>query len=551
MYNQFYKFSEQPFNLTPDPKFLYLSPSHREALASMIYGINERKGFITLTGKIGTGKTTLIYTLLNNLSANVKTVFIYHTNTTFEQLLKNILHELDVAIIDTDDKASLLQKLHEYLIKSLSKEETLAIIIDEAQNLPVEVMEELRMLSNLETSKSKLLQIVLVGQPELEVKLNSDNLKQLKQRIGIPRHIKPLTLKECKEYINHRLKIVGSSSSRVLNSDAISLIIDYSGGIPRTINILCDNAFLIGYGLSQNKITKKIVREVLEDMKDHQEVSPPSPSLETPPPSSKKAFAFKSLTLSLLSIIALLLVLILLNGKGLFQKPEVVQLASIKKEKHTPQTKKLPPKITPTKKAPVAPIAPVKIKPKTQKEPDQKKLTKKEPKRKELAKKEPKQKKPAEKKLVTSDKRRPALQAVLKKGESLYSLSLRTYRKADETLFDLILQANPIITDVRQIPDNQKFTLPVITPESYIKKTSGGKYQVHVGTYETFELATLHSNKMIISGKQLSIEPHKFSHKDTWYRLTMGTFNSRKEALKTVNLLNEQALIYIPPLPKK
>ena len=529
MYNQFYKFSEQPFNLTPDPKFLYLSPSHREALASMIYGINERKGFITLTGKIGTGKTTLIYTLLSNLSANVKTVFIYHTTTTFEQLLKSILHELDVIIVDTDDKTSLLQKLNEYLIKRLPKEGTLAIIIDEAQNLPVDVMEELRMLSNLETSKSKLLQIVLVGQPELEIKLSSENLKQLKQRIGIPRHIKPLNPKECKEYINHRLKIVGSSSSKVLNSDAISLIVDHSGGIPRTINILCDNAFLIGYGLSQNKISKKIVREVLEDMKDHKEVSPPSPTLETPPSPFKKAFTFKGLAISLLSIIALLLVLILLTDKGLFRKPKDVQIASIKKETRTPQTK-LPSKISPTKKAPVDPITPAKVKPKTQKEPAQKK--------------------PAKKKLVTSEKKRPALQAVLKKGESLYSLSLRTYRKADETLFDLILQANPTITDVRQIPDNQKFTMPVITPESYVKKTADGKYQIHVGTYETFELATLCSNKVIISGKQLSIEPHKFSYKDTWYRLTLDTFNSKKEALKTVNLLKKQALIYIPPLPK-
>jgi len=176
MYDQFYNFSEKPFNPNPDPKFLYLTPSRREALASMIYGINERKGFIAITGEVGTGKTTLIYTLLNNLNEKVKPVIIQHTMITFEQLLKSILLKLRVPL-DDEDKTSLLHKLNEYLVQGLSQEETLAIIIDEAQNLPVDTMEELRMLSNLETSKLKLVQIVVVGQPELEVKLDSEELR--------------------------------------------------------------------------------------------------------------------------------------------------------------------------------------------------------------------------------------------------------------------------------------------------------------------------------------------------------------------------------------
>jgi general secretion pathway protein A len=179
MYNDYYGFSEEPFNVTPDPRFLYLTPSHREALASMMYGIKERKGFISITGEVGTGKTTLVHTLLMQLDERVKSVFIFHTHISFEELLKTVLTELDIPVVD-QGKAGLLHALNENLIRRLSQNENVALIIDEAQNLGKEVLEELRQLSNLETPRSKLLQIILVGQPELEAKLNSPELRQLK-----------------------------------------------------------------------------------------------------------------------------------------------------------------------------------------------------------------------------------------------------------------------------------------------------------------------------------------------------------------------------------
>ena len=196
MYNDFYGFSEEPFNVTPDPRFLYLTPSHREALASMIYGIKERKGFISIMGEVGTGKTTLVHTLLMKLDENVKAVFIFHTHVSFEELLKAVLTELDIPVLD-QGKAGLLHALNENLIRRLSQNENVALIIDEAQNLGKEVLEELRQLSNLETPRSKLLQIVLVGQPELEAKLNSPELRQLKELIGIRRRIEPLPPEDC------------------------------------------------------------------------------------------------------------------------------------------------------------------------------------------------------------------------------------------------------------------------------------------------------------------------------------------------------------------
>lgn len=266
MYSNFFAFKENPFHVTPDPRFLFLTDSHREALASMSYGICERKGFVSVTGEVGTGKTTLIRWLLDTLrDKKVQTVFLYQTVITFDQLLREILLELDIPLGD-QSKTSMIRQLNDYLIQRLARNETVALIIDEAQNLDRQVLEELRLLSNLETSNSKLLQILLVGQPELEVKLSSPELRQLKQRIAIGRKIRPLNARESRQYIEHRLGLVGSCISKVFKPDAISLICDYARGIPRNINMLCDNALLIGYGLAKKKIDANIVQEAIKDL---------------------------------------------------------------------------------------------------------------------------------------------------------------------------------------------------------------------------------------------------------------------------------------------
>ena len=308
MYTQFYGFSEEPFNVTPDPRFLYQTPDHQEALASMIYGIKERKGFVSITGEVGTGKTTLIHHLLNNLDEKVKAVFLYQTNVTFEELLKEILLEFELPLGD-QRRSSLIRVLNGYLIQRLSRDEVLAIIIDEAQNLSKEVMEELRLLSNLETPRSKLLQIVFVGQPELERKLNCEELRQLKQRIGIRRQIRPLSLKESRQYIDHRLNLVGSSSSKVFTPEAVSLICGYAQGIPRTINILCDNALLIGYSFFKKKIDAPIIKEVLKDMGILTDEKPVSPLPEEREKSS--ALPLRTIFYSVLALLSLVLVIFL------------------------------------------------------------------------------------------------------------------------------------------------------------------------------------------------------------------------------------------------
>ena len=259
MYNKLYGFTEKPFELNHDLRFLYLTPSHREALDSMIHGIKNRRGFISITGDVGTGKTTLIYSLLNSLDGKVKTVYIVQPAVTFKDLLKTILLELNLGVKEESEPAFLF-RLAKYLTR-MAVDETIAIIIDEALNLAKDVMRRLQTFSDLE---SKVIQVVLVGQPELEDKLNSQGLSQFKQRLRIKRRIRTLTGDESTDYIDRRLRLVGSSSSLVFTPKALAMICSYAQGIPRIINILCDNAFLKGYRLSRTKIDVDIIADAMK-----------------------------------------------------------------------------------------------------------------------------------------------------------------------------------------------------------------------------------------------------------------------------------------------
>ncbi|MGA2956363.1 MAG: AAA family ATPase, partial [Thermodesulfobacteriota bacterium] len=264
MYTWFYGFSEEPFNVNPEPKFLLLKETHRQALDSMVEGIKERRGVIVILGELGSGKTTLIQHLLNTIDRKVKAVVVFHPYGSVEELLEDTLRELGVRSI-ARDKVSLVQQLNDSL-QSLTPEETLAIIIDEAQDLSPAVMEELCLLPTPEMLSAKKLQILFVGQTGGRAKLESANLQELKQKIEVVSQIQPLNDEECQEYIAHRLRMVESDITRVMTPEAVSLICQYCGGNPRTINVLCDNAFLIGYGLSKKKVDAEIVTEVLEDL---------------------------------------------------------------------------------------------------------------------------------------------------------------------------------------------------------------------------------------------------------------------------------------------
>ncbi|MFH1458691.1 MAG: AAA family ATPase [Candidatus Omnitrophota bacterium] len=265
MYEKFYAFSEKPFNTTPDSRFFFPSTKHQEALNSLIYAINERKGFVVITGEIGAGKTTVCRTLLNKLDINTRVATITNTHLTCKELIAEILEEFQVNYAP-GTKQKLLSQLNAFLIKQLAAGINVILIIDEAQNLSTKVLEEVRMLSNLETEKEKLIQIILVGQPQLKEKLKNIRLEQFKQRVAVFYHLSSLNRQETQNYISHRLKLVSANGTYDLfNSEAIDLVHQHSNGIPRVINLICDSALLSGYIYDVKKITEKIIDEVIKE----------------------------------------------------------------------------------------------------------------------------------------------------------------------------------------------------------------------------------------------------------------------------------------------
>jgi general secretion pathway protein A len=266
MYARFYRMIKEPFHVTPNPEFLFLSPSHKEALASLIYGVSKGKGFIVITGEVGVGKTTVLRSYLEKIDQRFhRIIYIFNSNLSFKDLLDTIYQELDLER-KTDDVVKMVNDLHRMMIEEYKQSRRLVLLIDEAQNMPVKTLENLRMLSNLETNKEKLLQIVLVGQPELEQILNRRELRQLKQRIAVHCVILPLTRREGINYIKHRLGKVSPKNALIFTRGALRKIVRHAKGCPRTINILCDNALITGFGLGKKPVNSQIVREVIADL---------------------------------------------------------------------------------------------------------------------------------------------------------------------------------------------------------------------------------------------------------------------------------------------
>ena len=259
----FFGLQQQPFNPTPDPRFLYPSPGHREGLAQLLYGVQEHKGFILLTGEIGTGKTTLLRTLLSRLDGNTASAFVFDTTLPFEGLLEYMLEDFGVAK-PGESHVQRLIALSNFLIERRRAGQNTVLVLDEAQNLDLRALEQIRLLSNFETSTEKLLQIVLTGQPELLDKLDRPELRQLKQRIGLRCRILPLAAEQTRDYIRTRLRIAGASDLGLFSDAAVTRIAEHSGGIPRIINTLCDHCLLIGYADQIRRIDRKIVEEAIE-----------------------------------------------------------------------------------------------------------------------------------------------------------------------------------------------------------------------------------------------------------------------------------------------
>ncbi|HEY2986265.1 MAG TPA: AAA family ATPase [Candidatus Binatia bacterium] len=294
LYGEFFGLTRQPFSVSPDPSFLYRSPGHSEALAQLVYGITARRGFVVLTGEVGTGKTTLIHSLLQQLDdGHTHIAFVFTLIDNPKDLLRSVCEDLDLISFEDEKKEmhEYIATLNRFLLESYRKGDNVALVIDEAQNLSPEVLEGVRLLSNFETSQDKVLQILLVGQPELGTRLNAPELRQLKQRVALRYHLSPLNLPQCKEYIAQRLEIAGGSPA-IFPAKTVETVQAYSGGIPRLINILCDNGMLTAYALGKKTVEPSMIEETCRDLNlsgpARRSVSPsPEPAAAAPRWSSK------------------------------------------------------------------------------------------------------------------------------------------------------------------------------------------------------------------------------------------------------------------------
>ena len=265
MYVDYYGFREAPFNITPDPRFLFFSEQHREAFNHILYGVRERKGFIQITGEVGAGKTTVCRAILAELGDRYRTALILNPRLTSAQMVRAILSELGISP-GRGDRAAGLQMLNQFLLDQLGSGGDVVLFIDEAQDLDDALLEEVRLLSNLETDQRKLLQIVLIGQPELREKLNARHLRQLRQRITVRYHLEPLSRADTERYIRHRLQIAGGNGRPDFSPWAIRGIHGYSQGVPRLINAVCDKTLLCGFVKEADHLTLRHVRRAIREL---------------------------------------------------------------------------------------------------------------------------------------------------------------------------------------------------------------------------------------------------------------------------------------------
>jgi len=267
MYLSFFGLNEKPFAITPDPRYLYLSERHAEALAHLLYGINEAGGFVQLTGEVGTGKTTIVRSLLAQTPKNAEIALILNPKMTAPEFLLTICEELGIGVPDSalGSLKDLVDILSEYLLRAHAAGQRVVLVVDEAQNLSPEVLEQVRLLTNLETNTQKLLQIILIGQPELRELLSRNELRQLAQRITGRYHLNPLSHEETAAYVRHRLRVAGATTD-IFAPQALNAVFGLSQGVPRVINVICDRALLGAYSLDRHRVTPSLVRSAAAEV---------------------------------------------------------------------------------------------------------------------------------------------------------------------------------------------------------------------------------------------------------------------------------------------
>ena len=534
MYNRHYGFLETPFNLTPDPKYLYLSESHKEALASLIYGIKGRKGFVAVLGEVGTGKTTLLRYLLGQLDRTIKTVFIFNTNVTFGEMLRVILRDLGVRA-EGVSKTELIEAFNSFLLAELREGRTVAIVIDEAQNLTPTVLEELRLLSNLETAKAKLLQIVLVGQPELGRTLARYRMRQIRQRIGLVCSLEPLSLKDTEAYINRRLHVAGYRGKPIFTKRAIATVWKRSEGIPRLINSVCDNALIMGYGSNLRRIGAGTIKAAVDDFEQ---------SLGRAARWPVRPRWWPRMAIALILLVLSLGIGLVLSGHSVprwnvWPPPEGEDRPPIAGQTLSPDFDggAEPEGRTPVTGRPSQPSD-------------------------EFGGRES----PAA--LPTEESGKPPLPAswsqagaavlerpggtpnhifgtvTVRQGDHLARLASSVYGETTFLTLDLIKSLNREIQDIDVIVVGQVIRFPELSPTTLVHRTAEGKYVAHSTTVSSMTEATQLQALFTQRGYTVSVVPTRVSPRVRWYRVLVGDFEDPERAVEFSNSLQARKQIF-------
>lgn len=518
MYREYFGLQLKPFSITPDPRFLYMSPGHKEALAHLLYGLKEASGFVVITGEVGTGKTTILNAFILKLPPRMPKVVVKNPHIKPE----NLYFLLGEAIGIPEDKRS-----RDYIVnyeERLKEMGGAILIVDESQGLSIEMLEEIRLLSNMETVNEKLVQIMLLGQQELNEKLKSPHLRQLKQRIGIKYHIPPLDSGETKDYIDHRLRVAGyvPREKALFTASALSEIYRFSKGYPRLVNILCDNALVSAYTDNVKQVTATMVRKAASDIESTYQ--------------SKKAYGqasrFRLFGGGWVSAGLKVLAAALLVAAGAWVYTRVVHQdgppptvsrmeyeGSIAQQEDgfDPQTvagrPEIPRKIfkqsvesegVDTRPDPIIPPPTV------------------------------------------QQVKDGGTVVTVGSGDTVAKLAADFYGKVDDRILKAVQQANPRISDLDIVHKGQKVTLPQLSDAG--GPASQVLYSVSVSSYHSIHEAKAVFSDLLSRGYQATIYPYLDEGDKTWYRITIGTFNSRQEAIDYTGKLRDAGFPYAKPV---
>jgi len=533
--------------MTPDPRFLYLSATHKEALAQLLYGVKERKGFVVLSGEVGTGKTTVVRAMLERLDENCQFAYIFNTKLSVLDFLRLVCHDFGLHVRG-EAKTDYLISLHDFLIESDNDGKTTTLIVDEAQNLDASVFEEIRMLTNLEAPSHKLLQIFLIGQPELNVLLDQADLQQLKQRVSTRYHLIPLDQRETREYIHLRMRIAGARFMNCFTEGAIQKIYHYSHGIPRLINNICDNALLLGYANDTPIISEKTVRECVVDLdlqkgsKNHGRPCRGEPGKGR----QRRSIVYFSLLVLLLALLASGVFLFLTgrigNPYGLSKPAETVkplQDESRAGDVRDPGAEETAVPGLSEGARPVASGLAGAVPPARSRKNDGEELE--EPRVPEA----PAVSQSPEARTVT-----------VGKGDTLGRIIFREYGRVDTHLLRAVQELNPDITDIDTIFVGQQVGLPADLEQAYNKPGRPSYFSVHVASFKAFDHASKFFKELMERGEKPAIVPATINGK-TWYRVAVGEYGGLREALTSAKRLvrtgrtNYAKPIKLPDLPKQ